>query len=155
MQVGGLDKPGDPGDAQRHVHSAVGDPRAAHVDDEGLRRRVRARGPLSAGVRLAGQHADAAQGVPPLPQRSVVEFSGLAQVVRFRQRRIEARAEGLGRRRCRAGPDAGLRRPAGQRSTHSVNVSATRGHSNFPSWACWWLSPLKSPGSFPAPLIGV
>lgn len=95
MQVGRLDEAGHPRNAQRHIHSPVSDPRAAYVDHKGLGRRVRVSGPLSAGVRLAGRHANAGQGVPALPERSAVELRRLAQVVRFRHCSIEAGAEGL------------------------------------------------------------
>lgn len=114
VQVRGLEESRDPGDAQRHVHGAVSNPWPADVDDKGLGRRVGTRGALRACVGLAGRHADAVEGVPAFPQSGGVELRGLAQVIGLGQRGIEAGPEGLRGRGRGAGPDAGLRRPAGQ-----------------------------------------
>lgn len=40
VQVGGLDEPGHPSNAQGDIDGAVSNPRPADVDDERLRRRV-------------------------------------------------------------------------------------------------------------------
>lgn len=95
MQVGRLDEAGHPRNAQRHVHSTVSDPRAAHVDHKRLARRVGTCGPLCARVGLAGRHPDAAERVAAFPQGCAVELRRFAQVVRFRHGSIEAGAEGL------------------------------------------------------------
>lgn len=117
VQVRGLEESRDPGDAQGDVGGAVSNPGAAHVDDKGLGRRVGTGGALGAGVGLAGRHADAVEGVSAFPESGGVELSGLAQIVGLGQRGVCTGSEGLRGRSRGAGPDAGLRRPAGKGGT--------------------------------------